>query len=99
MNDKEPAVDAVVTLIPLGSRRSAPYHKHANVDASGHFTIGAIAPGPYRLIAWDRVNVNAVIYDPDFLKPYESAGQRIQFDSAEKKKVGLKVTVNQNPVE
>jgi hypothetical protein len=97
MNDKEPAEGAVVTLIPTGNRRAPQYFKNATVGSNGRFTLRAIAPGPYRVIAWDKVNVNAVIYDPDFLRPYETAGQSFILDPGEKKSVELKVTANVAP--
>ena len=97
MNDKDAAEGATITLIPTGSRKSAPYYKNATADAAGHFTIRAIAPGSYRVIAWDKANVNAVIYDPDFLRPYQTAGESVELEAGQKKKVELKLTVNQNP--
>lgn len=97
MNDKEPAEGAVVTLVPTGNRRAPQYFKNASVGANGRFTMRAIAPGSYRVIAWDKVNVNAVTYDPDFLRPYETAGQSLILEPGEKKSVELKVTTNLSP--
>src|SRR5262249_37601887 len=97
MNEKEPAEGAVVTLIPTGSRRAPQFYKNATVDPAGHFTLSAIAPADYRLIAWDKVNVNAVIYDPDFLRPYDTAGQRLTLEAGQKKSVEMTLTANQSP--
>jgi hypothetical protein len=94
-NEKsEPAVDATVTLVPTGTHRSRPFHKSAVVDSAGHFTIRGIAPGEYKLYAWDNVDTNAVIYDPDFLRPYEALGQAIDVAASDKKVIELKVIAN-----
>jgi hypothetical protein len=97
MNDKEPAEGAVVTLIRNDGRKIASYFRSATVDAAGRFSIKGIAPGGYRLIAWDKVNVNAVQYDPDFLRPYETAGERVTVEPNDKKSIELKVTTNLSP--
>jgi hypothetical protein len=94
-NDKsEPADGATVTLVPTGEHRSRPFHKSIVVDSAGHFTLSGIAPGGYKLFAWDKVDVNAVIYDPDFLRPYEAVGQAIEVRPGDKKVVELKVVAN-----
>jgi hypothetical protein len=96
-NDNDPAEGAMVTLIPTGSHRSAPFYKNATTVEQGHFTIRGIAPGTYKVIAWDKVNVNAVIYDPEFLRPYETAGQKVALESNGKQTVELKLTANAQP--
>jgi hypothetical protein len=94
-NDKsEPVDSAIVTLVPTGSHRSRSFFKTANTDASGHFTIRGIAPGSYKLFAWDQVNSNAVFYDPDFLKPYEASGQNVEIQSKGKHNAELKLVLN-----
>ena len=52
------------------------------------------APGAYKLFAWDNVDTNAVIFDPDFLRPYEASGQNVEVSSNETKSVMLKLIVN-----
>jgi hypothetical protein len=87
----EPAEDATITLVPTGTHRSRAFHKSTNADSAGHFTIRGIAPGEYKLYAWDKVDTNAVIYDPDFLRPYEALGQAIDVAASDKKVIELKV--------
>jgi hypothetical protein len=90
----EPADSATVTLVPAGAHQSRPFHKSATTDGSGHFTIRGIAPGSYNLFAWDKVDTNAVIYDPDFLRPYQALGQAIEVRSGDKKLAELKLILN-----
>ena len=94
-NEKaEPCDSVTVTLIPTGAHRSRPFYKFPTTDASGKFTINGIAPGTYKLLAWDKVDNNAVMYDPDFLRPYEAAAQTIEVLPGTKKSIDLKLTLN-----
>jgi hypothetical protein len=92
--DSAPATEAMVTLVPMGAHRSRPFYKRTTTDSAGKFTIRGIAPGSYKLFAWDTVDPNAVMYDPDFLRPYEALGESIEVRPTEKKAVELKLIVN-----
>jgi hypothetical protein len=94
-NDKEEPVDAAtVTLVPTGAHRSRPFHKTATTNAAGRFTISGIAPGGYKLFGWDNVNPNAVMFDPDFLQPYDSAAQKVEVVPNDKRSFDLKLIIN-----
>ena len=94
-NEKaEPCDGVTVTLIPTGTHRSRSFYKFDITDASGKFTFQGIAPGTYKLLAWDQVDNNAVMYDPDFLRPYESAAQTVEILANDKKDVELKLTLS-----
>jgi hypothetical protein len=97
-NEKSEPVDgAEITLLPAGStRRVRSYFRTATADASGHFTLRGVAPGSYRILAWDHVDANAVFYDPEFLKPYEGAGQNLEVQSKGKHTAELKLTLNKD---
>ncbi|HXB71773.1 MAG TPA: carboxypeptidase-like regulatory domain-containing protein [Candidatus Acidoferrales bacterium] len=91
-NDKsEPAANAMVTLVPPGARRTRTFFKNVPTGADGHFTITGVAPGSYKLYAWEDVEINAVLYDPDFLRPFESAGENIQIADGSKHAAKLKL--------
>ena len=90
----EPCDSATVTLVPAGAHHSAPFHKRAVADAAGKFTIRGIAPGSYKLYAWDKVDPNAVMYDPDFLQPYTGATLNVEILPNDKKTLELKLIVN-----
>jgi hypothetical protein len=97
-NEKaEPCDGVTVTLIPTGAHRSRGFYKFPTTDAAGKFTIYGIAPGSYKLLAWDNVDNNAVMYDPDFLRPYESAAQTVEIPPGGKKTLDLKLTLNIEP--
>jgi hypothetical protein len=83
------APGARVTLVAQGTRREDLF-KQAGTDGNGHFRMTAVAPGSYRLYAWDDVDVNAVRYDPDYIKPFESRGQSVQISEGDNQTVTLK---------
>jgi hypothetical protein len=96
-NDRdEPADSAMITLVPVGSRRTRSFYKNSTADTLGHFLIRGVAPGSYRILAWDKVDPNAVMYDPEFLRPYAGAGESIEVLPSETKKVEIKLTLNQS---
>jgi hypothetical protein len=82
-----------VTLVPPGARRNRTFFKSVRTTPDGHFAIAGVAPGAYRLFAWDDVEVNAVLYDPDFLRPFETAGQSIQIAEGGRHAANLKLIV------
>jgi hypothetical protein len=49
------------------------FYRFAVADGQGHFEIKDAAPGQYELFPFDEFNPES-IQDPDFLKPFESAG-------------------------
>jgi uncharacterized protein (DUF2141 family) len=87
----QPAVSAVLTLVPMGSIRKFALFKTEGASQQGSFTIQGIAPGAYTLYAWEDVDANAVHYDPDFLRPYEALGQAVQISEGASEHVTVKL--------
>jgi hypothetical protein len=48
----------------------------AVLAASGNFTINGVAPGDYKLFAWEYVAANAWM-NAEYLAPFENRGQAI----------------------
>ena len=68
---------AVVVLIPPeGRRQNRMLYHTATTDASGHFTIRSVAPGTYKVFAWENAPESAY-YNPAFISKYEDRGQPI----------------------
>jgi hypothetical protein len=87
----ESAPDVLVTLIPDVSHRSILWmFKTAQTDQNGHFTIRGVRPGEYKIYAWEMVE-SGVYQDPDFLKPYESAGDAVSIKERSHETVQLKL--------
>ena len=76
-NDEKPASGATVVLVPA-SKRSDLY-KTATTDQNGRFVLRAVAPGSYRLYAWDNLDPGAY-EDPAFLEPYKNQAKNVSVE-------------------
>ena len=90
----EPAGPATVTLVPLSPPRMTPFFKTIRTTGDGRFVIRGVAPGKYKLFAWDQVNSDAVLYDPEFLKRVDSNGKTVEIKENGKESVQLKLIAN-----
>jgi Putative zinc-finger len=74
---KNPAVGATVVLVPKPSRRkNVLLYRIANTDQSGRFTLHGIAPGEYKLFAWESI-VDDAYLNAEFLARYEKTGREV----------------------
>jgi len=92
-DDSGDPIPATVVAVPTGSHRSRQFYRAAPTT-SGRFVLRSIAPGDYKLYGWDRVDQNQVIYDADFLRPYEGEGKAIRVQAGEKQTADLKLIIN-----
>jgi hypothetical protein len=61
-------------------------------DSKGNFVIRSVAPGTYKLFAWDSIeSPYAMLYDPDLLKPFASMATTVQVSEGETKTVQVKL--------
>jgi protocatechuate 3,4-dioxygenase beta subunit len=90
LNDhQQPATGARVVLVPDAERRSqTQLFKTTAPDQYGRFTIKGVAPGDYRLFAWEEIEPGAY-EDPDFLKRYEDDGKRVAVSEGSRESVSL----------
>jgi hypothetical protein len=71
----QPVTAATVVLVPDEPRRSETHlYKEVTADQYGRFNIKAIAPGGYKLFAWEEVDSGAY-QDAEFLKAFEALGE------------------------
>jgi hypothetical protein len=72
--NQQPVGATAVVLIPPANRRgNLALYKTALTNTQGVFTIRGVAPGQYKLFAWD--NISALAHEnPDFVKRYENRG-------------------------
>jgi hypothetical protein len=76
-DNQKPVAGATVMLIPEPPRRSQKrLYRGLASDAKGHFLLSGIAPGDYKLFAWEEIEPGAH-EDPDFLKLFESRGEPV----------------------
>jgi hypothetical protein len=88
-NDGQPATDAMVILTPdplQPDRRDL--YRQARTRNDGGFTVRGLAPGKYRVYAWEEIEQGA-FFDPDYMHPFESLGTQISVDDSDKKTVTL----------
>jgi hypothetical protein len=86
----ENATGAMVTLIPDEAHRSLMWlYKTVNTDQNGHFTMKGVRPGKYMVYAWEEIEQGAY-QDPDFVKPHESAGEKVEISASGHETVSLK---------
>jgi protocatechuate 3,4-dioxygenase beta subunit len=71
----QPETGATVVLVPDEARRSQlRLYKDVTTDQYGRFTMKGIAPGGYKLFAWEEIEDGAY-QNPDFLKTFEALGE------------------------
>jgi hypothetical protein len=78
---QKPLRGARVALLPVGAGRSDT-KKALTSDQNGRYRlagIAGIAPGEYRLFAWEQVEEQAW-EDPEFLKPFEDRATRVRVE-------------------
>jgi protocatechuate 3,4-dioxygenase beta subunit len=78
LNDRQQvAANGTVVLVPDPRlRQRSDLYKVVSTDNSGRFRITGVAPGDYKLFAWDNVELGAW-QDPAFIGAYENAGRPI----------------------
>jgi hypothetical protein len=89
---QQPVAGATVVLIPQDKERREQQRDYriATTDQSGGFNLSSVVPGEYQVYAWEDVESGAY-FDPEFMTPIESKGQKISLH--EKDQLSLQLTV------
>ena len=87
------AAGSTVVLVPAVGRKNSSRDKSTVADGSGRFRFQSIPPGDYLVFAWNDVETGAW-QDPEFLRPYEARGHRIQVSGSSKQDIQLSVISN-----
>jgi hypothetical protein len=97
--DGRPAADAMITITPdpLQPERRDLY-RQARTSDDGTFTLKNLAPGKYRVFAWEEMDPGAFL-DPDYMKPFESLGTAISVDDNDKKAIEVREISKNQAVE
>jgi hypothetical protein len=94
-----PTQGAMVVLVPETTKRQRQdLYKSASSDQYGSFTLSAIAPGDYKLFAWDNVESGQWM-DPDFLQVHENKGKSITIREHAKETADLDLLKNESVAE
>jgi hypothetical protein len=66
-----------VILVPVASRRqNFELYKFTNTDAKGDFAFNGVAPGTWKVFAWELVQAGAY-QNPEFMQQYETRGTNV----------------------
>jgi hypothetical protein len=72
--NKQPSVAATVVLVPSSDRRLRfDLYRTAATDSSGRASLTNIAPGSYKLFAWQDIEENAW-QNAEAMRPFEDRG-------------------------
>jgi len=87
----EPAFRAAVALIPRekARRERDTFYRTAISDQYGRFTLANIAPGEYKVFAWEQIGAGDSYMDPDFIQPVEDKGQAVTIHEGDKLDIKL----------
>ena len=70
---KQPEANVPVVLVPAFDRYRGDLFRKVSTDANGVFRFAGIAPGPYKVFAWEDI-LDGAWQDPEFLRTYETRG-------------------------
>jgi hypothetical protein len=84
------AAGAQVVLIPDESRYRPELFKTATTDQNGRFVIRNVAPGNYRLYAWEAIEPNGW-FDLELAKRYEQSAQPVRLTESGRQTVDAKL--------
>jgi beta-lactamase regulating signal transducer with metallopeptidase domain len=69
---------ASVALIPEPSQRARrDLYRNAVTDETGSFRFQAIAPGEYKVFAWEEIDLSSW-QDPEVIRPFENRGKAVR---------------------
>lgn len=82
IDQRQQPVEAVeVTLIPDQPRERHELYRKAQTDNTGHFVIDELAPGDYKVFAWEDIEPFSY-FDPAVLKKHEQSGTNVRVGEA-----------------
>jgi polysaccharide lyase family 4-like protein len=88
---QKPCPDATVVLVPerpLRQRQDLYYS--GSSDAGGRVHFDSVAPGDYRMFAWEDVAADAW-QNSDFIRVYEDRGRRVHIGESSRETIELKL--------
>jgi hypothetical protein len=77
---------AIVALIPASRRGNHALYYAATADGTGAFGMRGVAPGEYKIVAWESIPAGAYL-NAEVLKKYEDAGSAVTVTPDSKLKV------------
>jgi 5-hydroxyisourate hydrolase-like protein (transthyretin family) len=90
-DDKGQSVQGVqAVLIPERNRERTELFKSATTDQAGRFNMRDVAPGDYKLFAWEALD-NFGYFDPELLRRSDALGKAVRVDESARLNVDIRV--------
>jgi hypothetical protein len=86
----QPAAGVQVVLIPDTNRDRIDLYKTARADQTGRFTLRGIAPGDYKLFAWEDIEP-FMYFDPEFVRKAEPSAKAVHVSESSKLSADVQV--------
>ena len=86
---QQPAAGTTVVLVHDDALRYRVNEKSISADAAGRFQLDGLAPGNYKLFAWEKIDRNAW-NDPAIMQEYERFATPLRVEAGGKTAVELK---------
>jgi len=86
----QPVSGIQAVLVPDKNRDRTELFKAITSDQAGHFVMKGVAPGDYKLFAWDVLD-NFGYFDPDLVKRSETRGKAVHIEESSKLTVEAKI--------
>ena len=90
-----PLAGFTVALVPDTRRSNPELYKSGITDAAGTFVLRGIAPGEYRIFAWEGA-ISGAYQSPAFLSQYEEYGLPVIVNSGARTSIQVSVTDPEN---
>jgi len=89
----DPAPGRSIDLVPdVPNSERSPNRRAATSDDEGRFTFAGVAPGDYRLYAWDEVFGSVSLqFDAAFRRRYRESGVKVSVSAGQDTQVEAKV--------
>ena len=92
-----PYFDARIVLVPEGPDRDSPrLFRSVTADESGYFHVSAVAPGAYRILAFERLEPYGY-FDPVLRARIESEGARVEIREGDAVRIAPEVVLAEGP--
>jgi 5-hydroxyisourate hydrolase-like protein (transthyretin family) len=85
-----------VVLVPDRGRFQWQLYRTATTNQNGQFSMSTIAPGSYRLYAWETMEDYAW-FDPELLARYETVGRSVRVTETSSDTVDLRIIPTEGP--
>ena len=86
----QPVAGIQTVLIADRYRDQLDAYRTTVADSSGHFTFRGIAPGEYKIFAWEGID-DFAYFDPDFLRAFEQQGRPVSISEFSRETADVKL--------